>query len=174
MFLAFNGIVLGNALSAGVDLSSGIDPVALIQSNIGANPLLSQLVGGFSMMAVLTSLIGFTYGLTDAWTDVFNLPTEGKQFDKYKVPLYALIFLPPLALSVSGPDVFYNALDYAGAFGVSTLFLVLPPFMVWQERYGEEKTPLGTRPMGKFCGMLSWNARIDAAPTHLTFYCIFV
>jgi tyrosine-specific transport protein len=85
----------------------------------------------------------------DAWTDVFDLPSQGPTFDKYKAPLFGLVFLPPLALSVTDPDIFYKALDFGGAFGVSTLFLVLPPFMVWAQRYGEEKTPLITKPMGK-------------------------
>ena len=58
---------------------------------------------------------------------------------------------------VAPPDIFYNALDYAGAFGVSTLFLLLPPFMVWQERYGDDKMPLATKPMGKE----GWRPRED-------------
>ena len=116
---------------------------------VGVNAI-GGLVATFSMLAVVTSLIGFTFGLLDAWTDVFNLPTKGKEFEKVKVPLYALVFAPPLALSVLDPNIFYSALDYAGAFGVSTLFLVLPPFMVWKERYGDDNTPLATKPMGEF------------------------
>lgn len=145
MFLAFNGVVLGNALNAGMDLTSGVNPVSLLQGKA-----IGGLVGTFSMLAVITSLIGFTFGLLDAWTDVFNLPTKGKEFEKAKAPLYALIFTPPLVLSVLDPNIFYGALDYAGAFGVTTLFLVLPPYMVWQERYGEDQTPLATKPVGEY------------------------
>ena len=144
MFLAFNAVVLGNALKAGVDLTSGVNPVSLLEGNA-----IGDLVGIFSMLAVITSLIGFTYGLLDAWTDVLGLPTSGKDFDKFKTPLFGLIFAPPLALAVLQPNIFYNALDYAGGFGVTTLFLLLPPVMVWKERYGNEKTPLATKPMGK-------------------------
>ncbi|CAB9500436.1 Tyrosine-specific transport protein [Seminavis robusta] len=149
MFLMFNGVVLGNALSTGVDLTSGVNPVSLLQSN-GDGSVVGDLVSGFSMLAVITSMIGFTYGLLDAWTDVFNIPTEGKEFERWKAPLFGLVFVPPVALSVANPDIFYDALDYAGAFGVSTLFLLLPPFMVWQERYGKEKAPLATKPMVPF------------------------
>lgn len=150
MILAFNGVVLGNALGAGVDLTSGVNPVDLLQSNVVGSPLLGNLVGGFSMLAVTTSLIGFTHGLLDAWTDVFGLQPEGKEFDKWKSGLFGLVFVPPLALSVANPDIFYDALDYAGAFGVSTLFLVLPPYMVWRERYGDDKPPLATKPLVPF------------------------
>lgn len=146
MFLGWNAVVLGNV--QGADLT-GVDPVALLQAAEGGNPVLGSLVGTFSSLALVTSLIGFTYGLLDAWTDVFRLPTEGPTFEKWKAPLFFLIFLPPLALSVTDPDIFYRALDLGGAFGVSTLFLALPPLMVWSQRYGDEKVPLITKPMGK-------------------------
>jgi tyrosine-specific transport protein len=98
-------------------------------------------------LALITSLIGFVYGLIDGWTDVFKLPTDGPGYDKWKAPLFGLVFLPPLALALTDPDIFYKALDVGGAFGVSTLFLVLPPIMVWKQRYGDEQQPLMTKPM---------------------------
>lgn len=146
MFVAWNAIIIGNV--AGADLST-IDPVAMLQSAGEGGELLGTLVTAFSSLALITSLIGFTYGLRDALTDVFKLPQEGPAFDKWKAPIFGAIFIPPLALSVANPDVFYNALEYGGAFGVSTLFLVLPPIMVWSQRYGDEQTPLVTKPMGK-------------------------
>ena len=54
---------------------------------------------------------------------------------------------------MTDPDIFYTALEYGGAFGVSTLFLILPPLMVWKERYQDTDKPLMTNPMvpfGKF------------------------
>jgi tyrosine-specific transport protein len=150
MFLAWNAVVLGN-----MDPSAGdsIDPVALLQasaSNGSGDAVLGTLVSTFSSLALVTSLIGFVYGLIDGWTDVFKIPTEGPGYEKWKAPLFGLVFLPPLALSLTDPDIFYKALDVGGAFGVSTLFLVLPPIMVWKQRYGEEQQPLMTKPMGKF------------------------
>jgi tyrosine-specific transport protein len=160
MFVAWNAVILASV--AGFDLSQ-VDPVALLQTEGHGGPLLSTLVGSFSTLAVVTSLIGFTYGLVNAWTDVFKLPTEGPKFEKWKLALFAAVFLPPLALSVTDPDIFYNALDYGGAFGVSTLFLVLPPIMVWRERYGDNKAPLMTKPMvplGKIPLGSMWKAAV--------------
>lgn len=157
MFLAFNGVILANVLGNGAEFEVGVDPVSLLQ-NSESGGIIGNLVGSFSSLAVVTSLIGFVYGLLNAWTDTLNIPAESKEFDKWKIALYGLVFLPPVAMSVANPDIFYSALDYAGAFGVSTLFLVLPPLMVWRERYGEEKPPLATKPMGKsgrrFCPIL--------------------
>jgi hypothetical protein len=63
----FNGVILGNAITAGVDLTSGVNPVAVLQSN-GDRSIVGNLIGSFSVLALITSLIGFSYGLLDAWT----------------------------------------------------------------------------------------------------------
>jgi tyrosine-specific transport protein len=147
MFLAWNAVVLGNVDSTA---STSVDPVAMLQASAGngsGSALLGSLVSTFSSLALITSLIGFVYGLIDGWTDVFKLPTDGPGYDKWKAPLFGLVFLPPLALALTDPDIFYKALDVGGAFGVSTLFLVLPPIMVWKQRYGDEQQPLMTKPM---------------------------
>ena len=151
MFVLWNAVVLGNV---GVDASAAgvVDPVALLQASAssgGSGAILGNLVTTFSSLALVTSLIGFVYGLLDGWTDVFGLPTEGPAYEKWKAPLFGLVFLPPLALSVTDPDIFFTALDYGGAFGVSTLFLILPPIMVWKQRYGDDEQNLLTKPMGK-------------------------
>ena len=86
-------------------------------------------------------------GLLNAWTDVFGINQKSEAFSKYKPALYGLVYLPPLALSMTDPSIFYTALEYGGAFGVSTLFLVLPPIMIWKQRYQETDSPLITKPM---------------------------
>lgn len=144
MFVTWNAIILGNVL--GLDAPSGVDPISVLQSGSGGGETLSTLVGGFSELALITSVIGFVYGLVDAWTDITGLPSEGPKFEKWKPVLFAAVLLPPLALSASNPEIFKVALDYGGAFGVSTLFLVLPPIMVWKSRYGKG-SPLLTKPM---------------------------
>eukprot|EP00521_Asterionellopsis_glacialis_P007177 CAMPEP_0195289514 /NCGR_PEP_ID=MMETSP0707-20130614/5762_1 /TAXON_ID=33640 /ORGANISM="Asterionellopsis glacialis, Strain CCMP134" /LENGTH=387 /DNA_ID=CAMNT_0040349531 /DNA_START=105 /DNA_END=1268 /DNA_ORIENTATION=- len=170
MFLAWNGVILGNvmgtdAFSAAAEASNGdFNPVALLQSGENGGPLLSSLVGIFSELALITSLTGFVYGLLDALTDVTGLPSKGPEFEKWKPALFAGVLVPPLALSLGNPDIFYNALDYGGAFGVSTLFLVLPPLMVWKERYGDEQKPIMTKPMVPL-GKLSLGSMWKAAGT---------
>ncbi|GKY94887.1 hypothetical protein MPSEU_000453600 [Mayamaea pseudoterrestris] len=164
MFLAWNAIVLGNV--AGADLG-GMDPVALLQQASGGQ-VLGPLVATFSSLALVTSVIGFTHGLLDAWTDVFKVSPEtieeNGENSKLKAPLYALVFGPPLLLSMANPDIFYSALEYGGAFGVSVLFLFLPPIMVWSERYGEEAKPLVAKPMVPF-GKLALGSMYKIAAT---------
>jgi hypothetical protein len=62
--------------------------------------------------------------------------SPSNKFDNYKPEFFAAALIPPLALSISDPENFFTALEYVGAFGVSTLFLVLPPLIV---SYGEEQ-----------------------------------
>ncbi len=150
MFLAWNAVIIGNILAIpNIDLTN-VDPVGLLQSEGVGGEGLSTLVSVFSELAVVTSLIGFVYGIIDAFTDLANLPTSGPDYDKWKPLLFIGALLPPMMLALGNPDIFYSALDYGGAFGVSTLFLVLPPLMAWKERYGEEAKPLTVRPMVPF------------------------
>lgn len=172
MFLVWNGVILGNTynndnINSEIIMSS--NPIAMLQSaasSSGNMELLSNLVGIFSELAIVTSLIGFVYGLTSAWTDVLKLPTSGEQYEqKWKSILFGAVFLPPLAIvlaSNGNPDIFIQALDYGGAFGVSTLFLLLPPFMVWKSRYTDTERPnLATLPLmpgGKLALGSLWKA----------------
>jgi tyrosine-specific transport protein len=158
MFLAWNAVVLGNVQETDI---ANIDPLALLQSAQGGNPLLGNLVKTCSSLAILTSLIGFVYGLLDALTDVLDISSEGPSYEEWKAPLFGLVFVPPLVLALSDPEIFFKALDYGGAFGVSTLFLALPPLMVWGQRYGDSSQPLTTKPMvplGKLALGSMWKA----------------
>jgi len=169
MLIGWNAVILGNVygISSGItnDLLAGnLDPIHLIQSGGSGGPLLSALVSGFSELAIITSLIGFVYGMTEALGDVAGIPSTGRERDEFKPLLYSGVILPPLLLSVINPNIFYDALDYGGAFGVSTLFLVLPPVMVWKLRYGEEQKQLTTMPM-IFGGKITLGALWKAAGT---------
>lgn len=108
MFVAWNAVVLGNV--QGMDLTN-LDPVALLQGGgEGSSPVLGNLVTTFSSLALVTSLIGFVYGLLDAWTDVLGLPRQGPEFDEWKTALFGMVFVPPLALALADPSIFYTAL----------------------------------------------------------------
>jgi tyrosine-specific transport protein len=150
MFLAWNAVILGNVVGIpDIDLNS-VDPIALLKNGGHGGAFLSPLVAGFSELAIITSFIAMIYGLVDAITDVTGLPMRGPEFEQWKPLLFAGALLPPLCFALINPGIFYDALDYAGAFGVSTLFLVLPPLMAWNERYGEDQKPLTVGPMVPF------------------------
>ena len=147
MFLAWNAIILGNVASIPGALDNGVSPLCYLMNEGIGGDILSNLVGVFSELAVTTSLIGFIYGVIDALTDVTKLPTKGPGFEEWKPALFVGTLVPPLLLSIGYSNVFYDALDYGGAFGVSTLFLVLPPLMVWKVRYSDKGKQLSVPPM---------------------------
>jgi tyrosine-specific transport protein len=157
LFVAWNAVILGNidpaimAANAGGDVA--IDPVAILLANEqDAASVLRPMISIFSTLAVMTSLIGFTYGLQEAWIDVFTKFQEGFiRSDSNSSPtndpssatrlgIFGLIFLPPLLMALYNPDIFVPALDYGGAFGVTLLFVLLPSYGIWMQRYGNDSS----------------------------------
>lgn len=47
---------------------------------------------------------------------------------------YAVVLLPPLAISLCFPDLFFKAADLAGVYGVAILYGVLPPLFAFVMR----------------------------------------
>lgn len=165
MYLGWNAVILGNALSnpsvAGDILSGQLDPISLLQNGSTGDQILSQLVNVFSELAVITSLIGFVYGIQDGLRDVFSIAKDSPEDVKWKPAIFGATLMPPLLLSAYNPDIFLTALDYGGAFGVSTLFLVLPPLMVWKMRYEDTEKKVATLPLmpgGKISLASLWKA----------------
>lgn len=131
MFIVWNAVVLGN-LDGGEGLNgAGLnDPLEYVRSS-GAGAGL--LVDAFSLLAVATSFIGFVLGLSEFITEALGRPLVSSN----KLLPYALTLLPPLVFAISSPSLFFQALDFAGTYGVLVLFGVIPVAMVWSERYGK-------------------------------------
>lgn len=119
MFLTYNAVVLGN---------SGISSNA---------PGATIPVAAFSLLAIITSFVGFVAGLTELATDVRisafkETPSEIERTEQYN---YLAAVVPPIAVCLVGaPDLFLRALDTAGTYGIAVLFGFLPAAMAWQTR----------------------------------------
>ncbi|KAH7435031.1 hypothetical protein KP509_06G046100 [Ceratopteris richardii] len=136
MFLIWDAVILGS-LSGAVESE---DPLNVLRSE---NSLIGPIVQVFSVLAISTSYIGFVLGLADFLADLLKLPSgRGNQ------PLpYILTVVPPLILALISPGIFFKALDFAGTYGVLTLFGLLPAAMAWNERYGEICIPSPFKPI---------------------------
>ncbi|KAL7473813.1 hypothetical protein ACHAXS_014349 [Conticribra weissflogii] len=172
LYLIWNAVVLGNVLGDGASAASfasvGGNPLtamigdasfSLSSSSSSSSPSLAHSVTLVTEMAAATSLIGVVLGFVNEFYDaVGTIPSRSYgpvEDNKWKVALLTL--LPPALVSVA---LGYSAdaiavdnveiIEYAGAFGASTLFLVLPAFMAWQCRYGDDARPLTVRPMVPF------------------------
>ncbi|RUS97592.1 tryptophan/tyrosine permease [Dulcicalothrix desertica PCC 7102] len=132
MFIAWNAVILGSVDSELLKNFTGaekFDPLENLRGGSGGN-LLEIMVSVFSEVAIITSFIGFFYGLLN-FLDVVKLSTAR--------PLtYGLVLFPPMCLAVLNPNIFLNALETAGAFCISVLGAIIPALMVWKRRRDNE------------------------------------
>ncbi|GMH45738.1 hypothetical protein BSKO_13701 [Bryopsis sp. KO-2023] len=126
MFVLWNGAILGsidpNMMG---DFQDPLDSLKASSATVG------PLIESFSFLAIATSYIGFVLGLSDFLADALKLPSGAKQATPFAITL-----LPPFVLALTFRDVFFQALDAAGTYGVLVLFGIIPAVMTWSERYG--------------------------------------
>jgi tyrosine-specific transport protein len=139
MFLAWNAVILGSVspdmMQIVSDSSTVFDPLQVLR-NGQAGAWLGVLVSVFSEFAIVTSFIGFVYGLLDFFKDVLDVnPNDNSK----RLPLYSLVLLPSTSLSVLNPSIFFAALDYAGTFSISVLGGIIPALMAWKQRYSKQQ-----------------------------------
>lgn len=133
MFVLWNGAILA-AVPPGI---SGVDPLEVLRASGGT--ALSTGVIAFSLSAIVTSFIGFVLALTDFMKDALSEPgqSEAEETQLSRFRDFALTLVPPLAIALYDPSLFFQALDKAGAFGVSLLFGLLPAWMCLAQRANE-------------------------------------
>lgn len=135
ILLASSGLADMDGLAA-VDgtLGADIDPLAALRSTSATNAL---LIDAFSLLAVSTSYIGFVLGLKEFLLEALDMTEE-----RGRVIVYPLVLFPPLAAALAFPSLFYAALEFAGTYGVLSLFGIIPVLMTWSERYSEDEVTL--------------------------------
>ena len=101
-----------------------LSPTSNTPSGEGSNQL-GPLLSIFSESAVITSFIGFVYGLTDFFCDLY--PSKLERTGDWK--LNSLVLLPPLLIACTYPNIFNDALALSGTYGTSTLFCIFPALM---------------------------------------------
>ncbi|MBN3910306.1 MAG: tyrosine transporter [Nostoc sp. NMS1] len=147
MFLAWNIVILGSVspdmLHGTSDGRTVFDPLQILRAG-GGGEWLGMLVSIFSEFAIVTSFIGFVYGLLDLFGDIF-LMAQGKLSSRF--PLYSLVLFPPMTLGTLNPSIFFTALDYTGTFSISVLGGIIPALMSWKQRQEQEKPDSTNQPL---------------------------
>jgi len=137
MFVLWNAAILGSIrpemVQDAIDGSVVFDPLKLLRSGDAGN-WLGVIVSVFSEFAIVTSFIGFVYGLLDFFKDALKVSLHEQP---QRLSLYSLVFLPSLGLSAFNPGIFFTALDYVGTFSVSVLGGMIPAVMIWKQRYSD-------------------------------------
>ena len=139
MFALWNAVILGTV--SGLDMriaGEAVDPLEMLRQGGWVQPGLGAAISAFSEFAIATSFIGFALGLLSVFEDILS---PAFRANNGRLPAYALIFLPPLAFSVIDPNIFFDAIELAGAFGNSVLFGIIPALMAWKSRESHESSP---------------------------------
>lgn len=94
------------------------------------NPSITFFSRLFTSIAVITSFLGVSLGLSDFLADGFGVAKQGKG----ALLVYIATFLPSLIIVLFYPNAFILGLSYAGTCCV-ILLAILPALMVWYGRY---------------------------------------
>jgi tyrosine-specific transport protein len=142
---------------------SGARLMALLGDML-ANPWIPTVARGLTFFAIMTSFLGVSLCLMDFLADGMNIQKNVKG----RSILYLLTFGPPLLISFTAKRVFLTALEYAGAFGVVTLLVLLPALMAWRGRYTLNYKSLYRAPGGKPALVVAMVFSLVVIITHIT------
>ena len=170
MFLTWNAVAL-SMVPAGE--SGFVDPLVLLsQQNL---PMMDVAISGFGLLAISTSFIGTFLGLSSylsiqlpsvaAWmqpnSSASEAPKAEDDTDAWQLPATVLTLAPPLAVYWLNSDGFLPAAQFAGAYGMTTLYALVPPLMAWKllsnadkpsEEHSPEAQPSLPHPLTTFTG----------------------
>ncbi len=142
MFLAWNAVILGSVSPEMLQNTDSFDPLQILR-NGDAGQWLGVIVSIFSEFAIVTSFIGFVYGLLDVFKDMPFI-ANGKAS---RLPLYSLILFPPFSFGTLNPGIFLSAIEYTGTFSVSLLAIVIPALTSWKQRQQQELANIINQPL---------------------------
>ncbi len=91
----------------------------------------SSFAQGLAFFAILTSFLAQSLGLVHFLADGLKKHYSGK---REPITLCMLALLPPLALELIYPQLFFKALNFAGGLCANLLFGLLPAVIVWMGR----------------------------------------
>lgn len=113
-------------------------------SDLLSTPWLGNLAKLFISICAVTSFLGVSIGLTDFIADGLGKAKQGKE----GLLVYALSFLPPLAIVLIAPGIFIESLSYAGIWCI-LLLIIMPLLMLYSGRHHKALSDHHIVPGGK-------------------------
>ncbi len=95
------------------------------------SPWIRTFSQGLAFFAILTSFLAQSLSLVHFLADGLKIDYKKQE----STSLCILALLPPLALSIIYPQLFFKALNFAGGICAVILFGIMPALMVWIGRY---------------------------------------
>lgn len=138
VYLVWELMILGIVPAEELVVATHLGETAIISLKARTGvPYLFMVGKIFAFFTLTTSYVALSLAYLDCLADGLKIKKEGMK----KVSLCLAVFVPPLILALTRPDIFITALGYAGGFGCALLFGLLPPVMVWVGRYRKRYTP---------------------------------
>jgi tyrosine-specific transport protein len=136
VYLIWEILVLGIVPQAELLKSLGLDREASQAiADILGSAWVSTFAQALAFFAILTSFLTQSTALVHFLSDGLKVKQEKNPKQREKVGMCALTLLPPLALALIYPQLFFKALNFAGGVCTVILFGILPAAMVWTGRY---------------------------------------
>ncbi|MDN3504001.1 MAG: aromatic amino acid transport family protein [Rhabdochlamydiaceae bacterium] len=134
IYIIWNFVVLGSlSVKEHGAVNSTVDLISQLYD--GTSPFLTFLINGFSLFAIVTSLLTVAFSFVNFLSDKSENQTNRAFFS-------ACVIVPPFIISLADPDVFLKAIHIAGGLAATALFGLLPAMMIWKSR--------AKHPKGKF------------------------
>ena len=107
-----------------------VDAAQALRTYLGSS-LIGYSAQSLAFFAILTSFLAQALSLTNFLSDGFKI----KHKERENVGMCLLALIPPLAFSILFPDIFFQALNFAGGICAVVLFGIFPALMTWIGRY---------------------------------------
>lgn len=142
-------LILGSISVADLEASrlggEAITQTMISLENLSGSTWITRLGIAFSFFALVTSLLGVSFGMVDFFADSFGVSHEGTN----RVRLSLLVFVPPVFFAAGYPGIFLDTMAYAGGFGETLINGLLPVAMVFSGRYVLKLSSKGRLPGGR-------------------------
>ncbi|MDN3508714.1 MAG: aromatic amino acid transport family protein [Candidatus Neptunochlamydia sp.] len=107
-----------------------VDAAQALRIYLGSS-LIGYSAQSLAFFSILTSFLAQSLSLTNFLNDGFKI----KHKERKNIGMCLLALIPPLAFSILFPDLFFQALNFAGGICAVVLFGIFPALMTWIGRY---------------------------------------
>lgn len=121
-----------------------IDAAQAIRLYAGLN-VIGFSAQGLAFFAILTSFLAQALSLSHFLGDGFKVNKKERE----NIWMCALALIPPLIFTMLFPEIFFQAINFAGGICAIVLFGILPALMTWIGRYQKQKLLSDRVPGGK-------------------------
>lgn len=111
-----------------------VDAAQALRTYLGSS-LIGYSAQILAFFAILTSFLAQALSLTNFLSDGFRI----KHQERENIGMCLLALIPPLIFSILFPDLFFQALNFAGGICAVVLFGIFPALMTWMGRYHKRK-----------------------------------